>query len=1017
MCSSVLRTILLVAAVGTSLGFTDGPGCSGPDAVACDTQGDDTSIPALVQLTKQVKLATRSSTTKPCVDCQGSSPSSPYDEAAAKMPRAAPSKTMNHLLVGKALSRKDAQKRLADTPRILGATRDFWIMWGIVLGGCALCFIATVISVQLAIRCKAYDLHVNTDKTGAVSKPSIAVSFLQRAVFRADLNPIFAYNADMAMRTAIICAVCSLTYFVEDLKFMNVNSISMQYAVVIICFTVYMDLGTTLSLAWYNLAGTLLPVLNCQIMYGIFPNGSTDGGLYSTVWWAGLINFMVFMLMMMAMKWPVGIRMFAVSWQAYFSMCFLDPEDDTHFSNGATSLMLDGAAVGPLIGTVIGCCLAVLPLAFFPGGTTLSALSTAQDQSIKLAWNEARLWSRMIKYFKGSEKTVLVDRLIGDCDALHHSVTAFSANLGSNSWWECFDMGKPGRVRAHMVQLSEGINYMNDWLRGGVFAMKNEDFQDDHDKLMAAVGPQLERLADTTGVLLYRSALAAADGGVAPHGRMSSELLQKDIDDVNDAQRELSFAFVKARNAQYGSEGLTDDAVSEHFFLFAISLYAQYTTEFADYLISGEVCTPTTGLLGSAWQSMKDMCTLTGWGFFARSSIGFFLAFYLGFRGLSGILDPYNANVAGTTAYLMASDGAAGSAIMKNIARFQGTAGGTIIGQLLWSVCISCTWRGNVMGFMSVLVLELLSMYLYFASASFGYVGVLLGAFGAQHIMVDCAHNSGNSKADIYSVIEEQMLAILCVTLGDLLVGNTSPGFMATSCYHNVTEVITQGFGEFLCLDRGREVLLSESRLAGVPKFYNITDVKDVEYHRDAVLKHLGAAKSVGKEAPLEPRWFRTPWRTALWMDMMQTASNLGICLAIMEYAVWRGEAAGAVRRALITSPAMTQIAKDMHARTDFLFVLAKKLMTHENEGPFGVSSGLIEKTRQQKLLELNASNLQDIIKDVSKQVKKSELPAMLTQDEGCQLGVVILMTQNMMITINSLENAIFGQKELLSAK
>jgi len=41
--------------------------------------------------------------------------------------------------------------------------------------------------------------------------------------------------------------------------------------------------------------------------------------------------------------------------------------------------------------------------------------------------------------------------------------------------------------------------------------------------------------------------------------------------------------------------------------------------------------------------------------------------------GMPGIMRPYSATAAGTTAYLMASQGKGGSAILKNLARFQGT--------------------------------------------------------------------------------------------------------------------------------------------------------------------------------------------------------------------------------------------------------------------------------------------------------------------------------------------------------
>merc|ERR1719336_2454416 len=89
-------------------------------------------------------------------------------------------------------------------------------------------------------------------------------------------------------------------------------------------------------------------------------------------------------------------------------------------------------------------------------------------------------------------------------------------------------------------------------------------------------------------------------------------------------------------------------------------------------------------------------------GFFVRSALGFYLAFLIGWWGLPGILSRFNSTPAGTTAYLMAASGQAGSAIVKNIARFQGTAGGTLIGQLAWTTLVSCALWGGILGTLAV---------------------------------------------------------------------------------------------------------------------------------------------------------------------------------------------------------------------------------------------------------------------------------------------------------------------------
>merc|ERR1719229_1640681 len=99
-------------------------------------------------------------------------------------------------------------------------------------------------------------------------------------------------------------------------------------------------------------------------------------------------------------------------------------------------------------------------------------------------------------------------------------------------------------------------------------------------------------------------------------------------------------------------------------------------------------------------------------------------------------MKPYSSTAAGTTAYLMAAEGKGGSAIMKNVARFQGTGGGTIIGQLLFTTTMTCAWYGSIIGFS---VVTFFAFYLYFSSPSFGYVGLLLAAYGAEHLLLGCS--------------------------------------------------------------------------------------------------------------------------------------------------------------------------------------------------------------------------------------------------------------------------------------
>eukprot|EP00418_Pyrodinium_bahamense_P037241 CAMPEP_0179208274 /NCGR_PEP_ID=MMETSP0796-20121207/103867_1 /TAXON_ID=73915 /ORGANISM="Pyrodinium bahamense, Strain pbaha01" /LENGTH=1072 /DNA_ID=CAMNT_0020913223 /DNA_START=59 /DNA_END=3274 /DNA_ORIENTATION=+ len=906
-------------------------------------------------------------------------------------------------LVGETVNSERSFQLLKKRGSLLGFSRDFWILLAICFGGMMVCYGVTVASVTLSVLMRAWEHcrgDILRDERGHIKRPVFKVGFLQRVVFRIDLNPPFAPKADMALRTAIACACCALPYYVPSLKFLNELGFSLSYTVVIIVFTVYLDLGNTLALAWYNFAGTLLPTVNCLLMFQLYPNGCSDAGAYSRAWWFGMINLLVFIMLQMCLNWNAGVRMFAVSWQVYFSMCFINPDDDTHFSKGFRNIILEGAAVSPLVGTVLGCVIAVLCFAFSPFGYSFSCLGSAQETALTLAWEEGRQWRRMISYFCAKERTVVIDKITGEADEMQHDVLKLEGLLGSNSWWECFDFGRPGMVRAHLINLDGTINQMHDWLRGALQAMITEDFNDQHDALLDLIEPKLTQLSEAASTLFYRAVRAGVNGGVQSSEK---ELLQQDLAAVVKAQKELASEFISARKKVYSHDALTPDSIGEHFFVFALSVYGQSASQYAESILNGEFTTAEgTGLFQAFIEGVADLFNFMPLTWIVRSSFSFFLAFALGWNGMPGILDPFNSTPAATTAFLAASEGRGGSAIMKNIARFQGTAGGTLLGQLVWSCFIFCNLWGQVFGVMGMVLLEFFSIYLYFASKNFDYVGALMGAYGAQHMMLDC--DKGESASDIYGVILQQFLAIVSVTIADLLIGNVSSGTLAVQAYCKMTDVIGQSLKDFLCL-----TLDSDER----------KDIPDIQIHRKEILTHFAEMNLQGSEAPLEPRWYRTPWRADLWSLLSDRTFAIADKMAVIEHAASEGSRGGAARSAIVNSKSMREASGDFFHRAESVFLLAEKLLMHESKAPFDVPKAMMQTLLKQTAASLE-TRLPEIVKEVNEMLpesgKRPESVANLSQDDTCQVGATLLMMEGMMQSLNKIEDALFTSRELLTA-
>lgn len=896
---------------------------------------------------------------------------------------------------------EESERLLESRGKYLTFSRDAWILLILSLAGNLLSVVLTYCSVWFSTSLTAREHcsgEIPRDAHGRIARPHFPNNRLEK-LMRADLNPEFSRKASMALRTALVCAACSLPYYIPSLAFLNELGFSLSYVVVILVFTVFMDIGTTLSYSWYNYLGTLLPVLNCLWMYGLYPNGSSDDGMYSHAWWFGLADFVVFILINLCFNWPVSVRMFGLSWQAYFSMCFLNPTDSTHFSSGIRNVVLEGAAVSPLVGTIIGNALAVVAFSLIPFGTTVSTLNEAQKMALRLAWEEGRQWRLMIKFYSGRTKGVVLDKIIGEAHTMHEHLTQFKTLMGGNSWWECFDMGTPGRLRAHMLYLEETVTLMHDWLRGVLQALKTEDFSEEHAAMLEQIAPQLSDLSDHSSTLLFRAVRSALNGSVEPS---EETLLRDDINAVKKAQADLCVAFTEARKKVFGKQRITPDSLGEHFFAYSLSTYGQASVEYAEYMLSGELRTPPVGLFQGLFEGTGAVFSWMNAAFYVRGSFAFFLAFAVGYRGLNGVLDSYTGTPAGTTAFLMASQGKGGSAILKNIARFQGTAGGTLLGQLIWGVAVT----GNCFAGLAVAMVGLVffSMFLCFSSPSFGYVGVLFAAYGGEHLMLDPGVNSvEDDQASVYGTIVQQFLAILAVTISDLVVGNVSSGTLAVEASCALTDTVEDAFRELVCVEEDEDDSLGGKK-----------DIKDIKNHRALVQQYYATAVGHAAEAVLEPRWYRTAWRAELWENFARIIFVIADKVTIMEYILEEGEMA---RKALVESKSMDKACKVFLLRSREIVLLTQKLLVHESEAPFGMPKKVMQGLLQQQALDLR-SDMDNILKEALENMPEVDIARgpmdMLTKRAGCQVAAVLMLFEGLMQNVNQLEQELFAAPELL---
>jgi hypothetical protein len=905
----------------------------------------------------------------------------------------------------KGLNKQEVMKHLERQGFFLGASRDFWIVMSMSLG-CALTALISVLCVSNSLKERMSELRDDdlrskdfSEALGtSIPEPAFRLSALQRHVLRGEENAAFARTADCAFRGAVLCTACTLPFYLPAFAWFNEQGWSMQYVVVIVAFTLYKDLGTTMSLAWYNFFGTVVPIINTLALYAFYPDGTTTDGFYSTTWFIGAADLVIFCGLILALNVPLGVRMFALSWQAYWSMCFLDPADTTSFSIGFRLITLKGATIGPLAGTIIGVLLSVLVMLRTPFGPCLSCLRGSLEVAMDLAWQEGQLWKDIIADFTGRREDSRIVQFRGKVLRLEGKLGTLSGYLGS-TWWESFGVGHPGRAMRNLKELAGKFASMQDYLSEG--SLRTLDFGPgpDHEKLLEPVKAKMLSLADKAAQLLYRAARVGAAGGLRGASDRERDALQQGLQAVTEGQRELVDALAKARAQVHGS-AFNEGAVPENCMALAFSAYCLQITQYTRFLLD-DVEVSEASPLAAFWATLKESCRLNEPHSIARNCIAFFGCFVVGFCGLRGAgpkaqyftIQPLDSTIAGTTAFLMSAEGKGGSALLKNIGRFLGTGGGTLIGAMIFHALVDCTWHGVICGIISMGVLMFFSFNLYFTSAQYGYVGLLLAAYGGQRLLTPCGATD-QTEAWLLQTIANQFLAIVGVTLAEVIIPNTKSSDIAIMSF-------TGGYTAFLASMRAYMGVLGEGKPSPA---------------KNGASQKLLEAKEKGAEAFIEPRIVRTPWRGELWDRVLDATMHMNHAMNSLASIGAPDDSASPspFRQALAASDALAKTGGDLARRAEESFQLAVKILTHDDERPLGLPDDTHERLFKNKQTMSDwKSSMKDAIRKAATGAKVQPDAKNATEDGFCQASMSLMMMGSVVDNFSNLEDAILQLPEV----
>merc|ERR1719393_890767 len=369
-------------------------------------------------------------------------------------------------------------------------------------------------------------------------------------------------------------------------------------------FTINPLLGTAVQNAICGIMGTFWACFHMWVMNGIFPGGMKEGmSPTSATAIFGWANFLIFTFLVLFCKCGIGTKMFALATDIGFMLAFLDPKSTMPFSENFT-ISSEGTAVNTMLATILGCLAAPLmnlipyPLAF--------AYNNMKDNAVAASSHTAKLFESIIVYYCGSESSVVVESEVKHAVDLRAELDGLGGAIGA-SFWEGFDIGTRGTVRALMDSHAGLMNNIYDRLRAILIIARAEDFGPSHTAVMAKIRDASMKVALATTKLLNAVTQAATDGDISSEEKAD---LEKLVGETKAAVKGLAKDFDTARKAL--NKPISEDLLGENYFVLTVSAYARLVIDYSEMMMSNP---PQGAGFGSALagglKSTWDMSALT----------------------------------------------------------------------------------------------------------------------------------------------------------------------------------------------------------------------------------------------------------------------------------------------------------------------------------------------------------------------------------------------------------------------
>lgn len=761
-------------------------------------------------------------------------------------------------------------------------------------------------------------------------------------------NHMFKVYVELSIRGTVFALLLALVVW-SEVPWLARFKAYVPLAICIFLFTINPIFGQVVDNASAGIIGTFAAFLNIFIMRGFFAEGvDPNKGPLQTAAIVGWVDFFLFDLYFLLTNSRMATRMFAMACHTGFMLAFLNPEDTTPYSKNF-KLDINGTAFSAFLGISLGSVLGILAMCLpYPWQF---AYSDMKHNAEKCTADTCRLFIHGVNYFRGSSGNVLIEQQMAQLAELRARIDGMGGSIGA-AWNETFDIGKYGKVRALMQAHQDMLNKIYDILYSMMIAMAAEDFGASHTSLMKDIENAAVEMVERTGILLVYVTRSASDGNVDGGEKADIEGL---IRGVQQSTKQLAMKFDSSRK-KFGP-GVSEELLSESFFVFSLSCYGRQVVEYATMLISN----PPQGV--SVGEALKNGAIGTfKWPgthhdrFTIRYGIGLMLCMIF-----SCTVDKYRGACAVMAVFLINTR--VGPDMMATLNTMLAIVIGSVVGGVIYSYSCMSPHGWWLLPFFTA-IYWLITIFIAYSGSSFGLIGLFMCALAPFYLVKECPSgvpSDTGAAGGLWIGIRGTIIAMAIMSTLEFLSVPGEQSKLAVRHYEDAFNSI-------------------------IKAFHDLWDGKDPSEAIGPVSGDLGSASTFCTGAKLEPRMWKCKWKAEFCAECISYAGKIRVDLLTIRRAIENNmeKCLGIIDRV----PEIKHMEEDLMGTLDDAKVISVGLLNHE----CGMFHGL-EKLKSFVGID-QLDGFSTAITGVNKALLATPavVPDSMEDDLLCQLSIVFIM-------------------------